>query len=169
MGSRKEKEGVWAAKCGGERVVAVSVSGVERLRCNLKNYSRVRIPLPPLSRSSSRRRRIFDFSKDFFSLPIQPSENREEVLQQFLSFKISSVRNRINREAWKMKFLIWILNRINFRARASRFYRRCCVLRFVTKPCSTLTVILRGIPDQLNTPHDPRIINPFNRINLLVE
>ena len=33
----------------------------------------------------------------------------------------------------------------------------------------TLTVILRAIPDQLNTPRNPRIINPFNRINLLVE
>lgn len=80
--------------------VAVSVSGVERLRCNLKNYSRVRIPLSPLSSS----RRIFDFSKDFFFLSqfsYSPSNRMEERF--FKNFclrvlKFSLVRNGINRE-----------------------------------------------------------------------
>lgn len=63
--------------------------------------------------------------------------------------------------------LIWI----GFSLRASRFTAGVWTLhrRNHVQPCWTLTVILRGIPDQLDTPRNPRIINPFNRINLLVE
>lgn len=48
MEAWKEKGGVWAVKWG----VAVSVdegrrSGVERLRCNLKNYARPTYPIRP--------------------------------------------------------------------------------------------------------------------------